>query len=310
MLSLPGSESVWISAVIGVLLLGIFYYKSPKFRYNVKFAIYIFQMSSVAAFMIPFSIFRPKDVRNIHFGIPLMKLLGRFLGIRWEISGKEILKKDFPCVVISNHQSMLDAMAIVELWPTMYKCACIAKKEILYVFPFGLMCWLCGTIFIDRKNPGQSQMKMSTSAEQIIANKTKIWIFPEGTRSKQENLKPFKKGAFHIALMHKLPIVPIVISPYQFIDDEKKIFGTGTVKAKILDPIDTSNLVYPDDVSNLAERCHELMNLEFQRLKEEMQTLASSKALPALNTRSKGANGHTNSMGDDNGIAFDGKSIS
>lgn len=54
-----------------------------------------------------------------------------------------------------------------------------------------------------------------------------MWIFPEGTRSKKGHILPFKKGAFHIAMTNKLPIVPVVISPYNFIDDEKKIFDSG-----------------------------------------------------------------------------------
>lgn len=68
----------------------------------------------------------------------------------------------------------------VELWPTMKKCACIAKKEIIYVFPFGIMAWLCGTIYINRRNSGESQMKISTTAEVIRENKvsyTMISIF-------------------------------------------------------------------------------------------------------------------------------------
>lgn len=60
---------------------------------------------------------------------------------------------------------------IVELWPTMKKCACIAKKEIIYVFPFGIMAWLCGTIFINRRKSGESQVKISTTAEKIRENK-------------------------------------------------------------------------------------------------------------------------------------------
>lgn len=56
---------------------------------------------------------------------------------------------------------------------------------------------------------------------------TKLWIFPEGTRSKRVNLLPFKKGAFHIAVQNKLPIVPVIVSPYTFINDQKKIFNSG-----------------------------------------------------------------------------------
>jgi lysophosphatidate acyltransferase len=54
-----------------------------------------------------------------------------------------------------------------------------------------------------------------------------MWMFPEGTRSKRDELLPFKKGAFQVAVQNKLPVVPIVISPYAFIDDKKKVFGSG-----------------------------------------------------------------------------------
>jgi len=54
-----------------------------------------------------------------------------------------------------------------------------------------------------------------------------MWMFPEGTRSKKPELIPFKKGAFQVAVQNNLPIVPLVISPYSFIDDRKKVFGSG-----------------------------------------------------------------------------------
>jgi lysophosphatidate acyltransferase len=111
----------------------------------------------------------------------------------------------------------------------MKRCACVAKRAIMYVFPFGLASWLCGTVFIDRSNAADSRTKISATAEEITTNKTKMWIFPEGTRSKGAELLPFKKGAFHIAVQHKLPIVPVVISPYTFINDEKKIFNLGKI---------------------------------------------------------------------------------
>jgi len=96
------------------------------------------------------------------------------VGIRWEISNKEILAKDFPCVIISNHQSAWDFMAICELWPTMRKCACVAKKAILYVFPFGFSAWLCGTVYINRKDAKDSRTKISSSAEQIQKDKVRF----------------------------------------------------------------------------------------------------------------------------------------
>jgi len=77
------------------------------------------------------------------------------------------------------------------------------------------------------------------------------------------------------------------------------------MKAKILNPIDTANLEYPDDVSRLAEKCHELMNLEFQKLKEEVQE--SNKCLPDANgTNKHNMNGHANLL-TENGVTLDDK---
>lgn len=57
---------------------------------------------------------------------------------------------------------------------------------------------------------------------------TKIWLFPEGTRNKDfTELLPFKKGAFNIAVAAQVPIIPVVFSPYYFINRKKYIFDKG-----------------------------------------------------------------------------------
>jgi lysophosphatidate acyltransferase len=113
---------------------------------------------------------------SYRIGIPIVRIISPLVGIRWEITGSEILAKDFPCVIISNHQSAWDFMAICELWPVMRKCACVAKRAILYVFPFGFSAWLCGTVYINRKDAKDSRTKISASAEQIQKNKVMMMI--------------------------------------------------------------------------------------------------------------------------------------
>lgn len=57
---------------------------------------------------------------------------------------------------------------------------------------------------------------------------TKIWLFPEGTRNKDATkLLPFKKGAFAMAITAQSPVIPVVFSPYYFINKEKYIFSEG-----------------------------------------------------------------------------------
>jgi len=270
---------IWIliSFIVSNTLV-ILYDMSAKFRYYFKFAIYVIVCSVTALFIIPPSLIRPRHVKNVLMGIPFVKPISKIVGIHWEVVNKDILAKDFPCVIVCNHQSAWDFMLIVELWQVMEKCACVAKRAIMYVFPFGWSAWLSGTVYINRSNPGECKTLISASAQQIQETKTKLWIFPEGTRSKRANLLPFKKGAFHIAVQNKLPIVPVVVSPYTFINDEKKIFNTGKVLVKVLPPIDTST-VTPDGISKLVENCWELMNNEYHKLTQTVQKIAGKDAV-------------------------------
>ena len=75
--------------------------------------------------------------------------------------------------------------------------------------------------------------KLGTDAK---ASGTKLIVFPEGTRNGSKGLKllPFKKGAFHVALDAKLPILPVVISEYHFLDTSRMSFQPGNVTIKVL----------------------------------------------------------------------------
>jgi hypothetical protein len=65
----------------------------------------------------------------------------------------------------------------------------------------------------------------------VFCQQTKLWMFPEGTRnSSRTSLLPFKKGAFRVAITCQVPILPVVYSPYYFIDDKKKCFGRGMME--------------------------------------------------------------------------------
>jgi len=62
-----------------------------------------------------------------------------------------------------------------ELWLAMDNCTVISKKEILYLGPFGLACWLWGTLFIDRKNVGESCQIINATAESIRLAKVTLY---------------------------------------------------------------------------------------------------------------------------------------
>lgn len=99
------------------------------------------------------------------------------LGLRWELRGRENLEKEQACVIVANHQSSLDVLGMFDIWPVMDKCTVIAKKEILYAWPFGIAAWLSGLIFIDRINSEKARSVINSSIKTIKENKVKLIFF-------------------------------------------------------------------------------------------------------------------------------------
>lgn len=150
------------------------------------------------------------------------------------------------------------------LWPVIGRATVVAKKELLYAFPFGLASYLWGTLFIDRANKSDAMNKLNQESTAIQKNAAKLLMFPEGTRHLGNTLLPFKKGilyictqnlinvlvamdfefplfydftnffslkgAFHIAIQSESAIQPVVVSKYYFLDSKRKTFGRGKKK--------------------------------------------------------------------------------
>lgn len=118
-----------------------------------------------------------------------------------------------------------------DIWPIMAKCTVVAKREIFYVWPFGLGAWLCGLIFINRMHSDKARDQLNEATEKIKRKNIKLWIFPEGTRRNTGELHPFKKGAFHVAIKAQIPILPVVYSSYKtFLDDKNRNLTNGKKK--------------------------------------------------------------------------------
>lgn len=167
---------------------------------------------------------------NLHFGFS--KLV---------IENEENLPKGGqPCVVMLNHQSMIDILVAWLLLPTGPKF--VAKAELLYVPIVGWFMKAVGMVAIDRKNR-HAAIAALRKAHDYIQEGHILTCFPEGTRTKDGFIGPFKKGVFVVAQRTAAPIVPIAI------DNCAKLVPVKgwkprptTLRAKIGRPIDATGL--------------------------------------------------------------------
>ncbi|XP_049954239.1 1-acyl-sn-glycerol-3-phosphate acyltransferase alpha-like [Schistocerca serialis cubense] len=245
-------------AAAAVLILLLLWYVSNSCRYYVKFTVFLLLSLFFGSVFIPLMLFRPRDWRNALLPAWGARQISKILGIKFHLRGLDNVVTDSGCVVVINHQSCLDLLVLAELWPKLKRCTVISKKEVFYLWPFGLAAWLWGTIYINRLNVEQAQAAINSTADTIKNGKMKLCMFPEGTRNNGPTLLPFKKGAFHVAIASQTPVQPVVVTRYYFLESKEKIFNPGKAVITILPPIDTTGLK-KEDVGSLVERTRELM---------------------------------------------------
>jgi 1-acyl-sn-glycerol-3-phosphate acyltransferase len=159
----------------------------------------------------------------------------RTSGIAVRIYGADRLANP-PYTVMCNHQSALDIFSLLAALPLSFKW--IAKRE-LFSIPFlGWAMKMAGHISLDRENPREA-LKAIDDAARRIREGTSVIIFPEGTRSEDGALLPFKKGGFSLALRAKVPIAPMAVRGTSNLQPKGHFLprGKGVVEIVIGEPI-------------------------------------------------------------------------
>ena len=144
------------------------------------------------------------------------------------VCGRENVDPGQSYVIVSNHQSHFDIFVLYGWLDIDFKW--VMKQELRKVPVIGIACERLGHIYVDRSRR-EAALASLNAAKQRIVDGTSVLFFPEGTRSRDNQLRPFKKGAFRMALDLQLPILPITIQ------------GTGDIL-----PSDTLDL-YPGRVT-------------------------------------------------------------
>jgi len=189
--------------------------------------------------------------------------------LEYEVQAPEKFDKKKPYIVVMNHQHSLDSAAAGKVWPYLdNRCKTIIKEELNYPL-LGRGMEAGGGIFIDRSAGDQARETLNQAGREAATEEHSLLVFPEGTRSINrgvEGIQAFKKGAFHVAVDNQLPVLPVVVSRYDFIDAKKRRFATsGTVTVRILDPISTEGMDRAD-VSGLTESVRSKMQEAFEEI--------------------------------------------
>jgi len=133
------------------------------------------------------------------------------LKLNINIINKEKLPQDGKYLLVSNHRSIIDPLIIeTALKDTNIKGFWIAKKELYNSFFFGMFTRNAGSILLDRE--AKNMAPFFKDIKDVVKEENSIYIFPEGTRNKNNTpLSSFKEGARIIALKNKLAILPVYI---------------------------------------------------------------------------------------------------
>lgn len=168
----------------------------------------------------------------------------RIAGVRVEVEGREHVPAGAPVIFMSNHQASFDILALYIAAPQRF--AWIAKEELFRIPVFGHSMARAGYIPLDRSH-GRRALKSMEAAAAKIRGGTSVVIFPEGTRTPDGNLLPFKSGGFLLASRAGVPIVPVTINGSHAVNPcgRMEIFP-GTIRVTFAPPIETTGMKKKD----------------------------------------------------------------
>ena len=158
--------------------------------------------------------------------------------VKMSVKGLSSIDPSAPYIYMPNHQSNFDIPVLLGHLTVQFRW--LAKVELFKIPIFGRAMRKAGYISIDRNNRESAIRSLNVAANKI-KNGVSVLIFPEGTRSRDGKIRPFKKGGFVMAIESGVPIVPVVITGTRSIMSKGKFrVNAGQVKMVIHKPIDTS----------------------------------------------------------------------
>lgn len=184
--------------------------------------------------------------------------------IRVTVKGISNLKPGRPYIYMANHMSNFDIPVLQAHLPVQFRW--LAKAELYKIPIFGYAMKRAGYISIERSDR-KSAIESLNKAAKIIRDGVSVIIFPEGTRSRTNNIQPFKKGGFFLAVDSGVPIIPITIHGTGRIMPKKQmLIMPGHVILEIAKPINSSDYTRKTK-DDLMEKVRDIILKSFEYYK-------------------------------------------
>lgn len=170
-------------------------------------------------------------------------------------------------VIISNHSSWLDIMANFIAVPVPVRF--LAKKELFRVPFMGAAMRAMGMVEIDRERAVSMHDAINEGVRKVASKGDSVMVYPEGTRTRDGAIRPFKRGAFFMAIDNQLPLLPVTISGSYDAWPPGLIARGGRIIVEIGEPIPVDGLGR-DDLEELKARSERLIHETRERLDDEL----------------------------------------
>jgi 1-acyl-sn-glycerol-3-phosphate acyltransferase len=188
------------------------------------------------------------------------RLVSKFMGLRFSVQGVERIQPGTSYIITPNHQSHMDILALVCVIPIRFRW--VIKKELLKIPLFGWALGSTGAISLDRSNREESVKRLQEGTSKLQGGWSVV-IYPEGTRTSDGLIQPFKKGPFMMAVQSGIPILPITCNGAFKVLPKKSIgLRPGHILVTIGNPI-TSDGLSEKDVPELMEKTRQEMLAHF-----------------------------------------------
>lgn len=180
-------------------------------------------------------------------------------GVKVRVEGLDGIDPSGSYVFIANHLSYMDTPVALAHIPVQFRF--LAKRGLFQIPFLGQHLSRAGHIPVPREDPRAAVKTMQLAAEVIQQKKISLLIFPEGGRSHDGILRPFKEGGAYIAIKAGVPLVPLVmIGTRKVLPYGAGIVESGEVTLRILKPIDTRNLTLKDRATVTNQLREQILN--------------------------------------------------